>query len=64
MTGPYDSVIGFRADRVISRFLLQTPVAFDVAKHDVRLAAALIDIDEQTGKARGIERMLIRSEER
>ena len=64
MTGPYDSVIGFRADRVISRFLLQTPVAFDVAKHDVRLAAALIDIDELTGKARGIERMLVRSEER
>jgi metallophosphoesterase (TIGR00282 family) len=64
MTGPYDSVIGFRADKVISRFLLQTPVALEVAKRDLRLAAALIDIDEQTGKARGIERMLIPSEER
>ena len=64
MTGPYDSVIGFRADKVISRFLLQTPVALEVAKRDLRLAAALIDIDEQTGKARGIERMLIPTEER
>lgn len=64
MTGPYDSVIGFRADKVISRFLLQTPVALEVAKRDLRLAGALIDIDEQTGKARGIERMLIPTEER
>jgi 2',3'-cyclic-nucleotide 2'-phosphodiesterase len=64
MTGPYDSVIGFRAEKVLQRFLLQTPVSLEVAKRDVRLAAALVDIDESTGKARGIERMLIRSEER
>jgi metallophosphoesterase (TIGR00282 family) len=59
MTGPYESVIGMRVDRVLKRFLLQTHSSFEVAKRDVRLAAALVDIDEETGKARGIERMLI-----
>jgi metallophosphoesterase (TIGR00282 family) len=59
MTGPYESVIGMRVDKVLKRFLLQTPASFEVAKHDVRLAAVVIDIDEQTGKARGIERLLV-----
>src|SRR6185295_4235023 len=59
MTGPYESVIGMRVDKVLKRFLLPTPDPFEVAKRDVRLAAALVDIDETTGKARGIERMLI-----
>ncbi len=59
MTGPYESVIGMRVDKVLKRFLLQTPHSLEVAKRDVRLAAALVDIDEKTGKARHIERMLI-----
>jgi metallophosphoesterase (TIGR00282 family) len=59
MTGPYESVIGMRVDKVLKRFLLQTRSAFEVAKNDVRLAAAVVDIDETTGKARGIERLLV-----
>ena len=59
MTGPYESVIGMRADKVLKRFLLQTPASFEVAKRDVRLAGVVIDIDEATGKARGIERLLV-----
>ena len=59
MTGPYESVIGMRVDRVLKRFLLQTHSSLEVAKRDVRLAAALVDIDEKTGKARSIERMLV-----
>jgi len=59
MTGPYESIIGMRADKVLKRFLLQTPSSFEVAKRDVRLAAAVVDIDEATGKARGIERLLV-----
>ena len=43
----------------MKRFLLQTPASFEVAKRDVRLAAAVVDIDETTGKARGIERLLV-----
>ncbi len=59
MTGPYESVIGMRADKVLRRFLNQTPVGFEVAKRDVRLAALDVDIDETTGRARGLERLLL-----
>lgn len=59
MTGPYESIIGMRVDKILKRFLLQTPSAFEVAKRDVRLAGVVIDIDESTGKARGIERLLV-----
>lgn len=59
MTGPYESIIGMRVDKVMKRFLLQTPSSFEVAKRDVRLAGAVIDIDEETGKARSIERLLV-----
>jgi metallophosphoesterase (TIGR00282 family) len=59
MTGPYESIIGMRADKVLKRFLLHTPAPFEVAKRDVRLAGAVVDIDEATGHARGIERLLV-----
>jgi metallophosphoesterase (TIGR00282 family) len=59
MTGPYESIIGMRIDKVLKRFLLQTPASFEVAKRDVRLAGVIVDVDEETGKARGIERLLV-----
>jgi hypothetical protein len=59
MTGPYDGIIGFRADRVLQRFLLQTPVSLEVAKRDVRLAGAVVDVDEESGRARKVERLLV-----
>ncbi len=63
MTGPYEGVIGFRADKVLHRFLLQTPSTFEVAKRDVRVAAVEVDVDETTGRARAIERLLLPDEE-
>ncbi len=59
MTGPYEGIIGFRSDKVLARFLLQTPSTFEVAKRDVRLAAVVVDVDETTGRARGIQRLLV-----
>ena len=59
MTGPYEGVIGFKSDRVLQRFLLQTPSTFEVAKRDVRLAGTVVDVDETTGRARRIERLLV-----
>ncbi len=59
MTGPYESVIGMRTDKVIERFLLQSRSAFEVAKRDVRLAAVEIEIEEQSGRAQRIEHLLI-----
>jgi calcineurin-like phosphoesterase len=52
-------VIGVRHDKVLKRFLTQVPHPFEVAKNDVRLAAVVIDVDESTGRARGIERLLV-----
>jgi 2',3'-cyclic-nucleotide 2'-phosphodiesterase len=63
MTGPYEGVIGFRHDKVLHRFLLQTPAPFEVARRDVRLAGVLLDIDEESGRARTIERLLIEGSE-
>jgi metallophosphoesterase (TIGR00282 family) len=59
MTGPYDGVIGVQKELVIGRFLNGMPVRFEPATGDVRLCAVLIDCDESTGKARGIERMML-----
>jgi 2',3'-cyclic-nucleotide 2'-phosphodiesterase len=63
MTGPYEGVIGFRHDKVLHRFLMQTPAPFEVARRDVRLAGVLLDIDEESGRARTIERLLIEGSE-
>ncbi len=59
MTGPYEGIIGFRHELSLERFRLQTPNRLEVAKRDVRLAGVVIEIDEATGGARGIERLLV-----
>jgi hypothetical protein len=59
MTGPYDSVIGVEKETIILRFLTGMPARFETAKGDPRLAAAVVDVDPETGLARGIDRMLL-----
>ncbi|REJ81841.1 MAG: TIGR00282 family metallophosphoesterase [Acidobacteria bacterium] len=59
MTGPYESIIGFRHDKVLRRFALQRNAPFEVAKRDVRVAACIVDADAETGRARSIEALLI-----
>jgi 2',3'-cyclic-nucleotide 2'-phosphodiesterase len=59
MTGPYDSVIGMEVEGVIQRFLTAMPGRFESGKNDPRLAAVVVDVDPDSGKARGIDRMLI-----
>jgi 2',3'-cyclic-nucleotide 2'-phosphodiesterase len=59
MTGPYDGVIGVKKELVVGKFLNGMPVRFEAATGDVRLCAVIIDCDEETGKAQGIERLMI-----
>ena len=59
MTGPYDSIIGVRADRALKRFLTNRPSGFEVARRDVRLAAVLLDVDDASGRATKIEPLLV-----
>lgn len=57
MTGAYDSIIGFRPDEALHRFLMNTPRKLEVAKRDVRLSGAMIEVDESTGRASRIVRI-------
>jgi metallophosphoesterase (TIGR00282 family) len=59
MTGPYDSVIGVQKDIILRRFLTSVPVRMESAKRGVELHAAIIDVDEQSGRARSIRRCSI-----
>jgi metallophosphoesterase (TIGR00282 family) len=63
MTGPYDSVIGVEKAAIIERFLTGMPTRFETAKGDPRFAAVVVDVDETTGLARGIERLLWKPED-
>ena len=63
MTGPYESVIGVEKDAVIHRFVSGMPSRFETAKGDPRFAAVVVDVDEQTGRARSIDRMLLREDD-
>ena len=58
MTGPYESIIGMDRQTVIQKFLDQLPTRFEVAKGDVRLSAALLEVDPQTGRALSIQRIM------
>src|SRR5450432_322746 len=60
MTGAYEGIIGFSKDRIIEKFLSQTPRTFETAKKDIRLSGCVIDVDETTGKATSIERVQVR----
>jgi metallophosphoesterase (TIGR00282 family) len=56
MCGPIDSVIGSTVSNVLRRFTTSMPAKFYVAKGPVLLCGAVVDIDEETGKAFSIER--------
>jgi metallophosphoesterase (TIGR00282 family) len=57
MCGPLDSVIGIKKELSIERFLTQRPNQYEVAKNLVYLQGVVIDIDDQTGRARAITRL-------
>jgi metallophosphoesterase (TIGR00282 family) len=59
MTGSFDSVIGIKKELAVEKFLTQLPVRFEVAKKDIRLNAVVVEIEENSGKAVGIERLSV-----
>jgi len=62
MTGPYDSILGRRIDRVLSTAVTFVPTPFDVATGDLRLGGAVVDIDLATGQATSIRRLMVNEE--
>lgn len=63
MTGPYESIIGRRIDRVMETTLTSNPTQFEVASKDARLGGAIIDVDTETGLATKIERLCVTESE-
>jgi hypothetical protein len=63
MTGPFESILGRRIDRVLETRLTANPTQFDVATEDVRLCGSILDIDPATGRATRIERVCVREGE-
>jgi metallophosphoesterase (TIGR00282 family) len=59
MTGPYDSILGRRIDRVLNTTVTFVPSSFDVAEGDPRLAGAVVDLDAATGRATAIRRVML-----
>ena len=62
MTGASDSIIGMESSDVIYRFLTQMPSRFRVAKGAPILSAVVLDLDEESGKAKAITRLQLREE--
>lgn len=59
MTGAYDSIIGMDIDSSMKRFITGMKTPFQVAKKNARLSAVIISVDEETGRAHAIERLLV-----
>lgn len=60
MCGPYHSVIGTDIKNVLLKFRTGMPHPFEVANGPTIFCAAVLDLDDHTGKARSIEPVVIR----
>ena len=63
MTGPYDSILGRRYDRVLASTLTNVPHHYDVATGDPRLCGALVSVDPASGRALSIRRISVNQAE-
>lgn len=59
MTGPHDSILGRKYEKVLEATITFRPVPFDVATGDVQLSGVIIDVDPQSGQGQGIRRIKI-----
>ncbi len=57
MVGPRNSVIGVKKENIIERFKTLMPQKFVVASEDNWINGVLVDIDNESGRALGIERI-------
>jgi metallophosphoesterase (TIGR00282 family) len=57
MTGSYGGVIGMKKGDIINRFTSPIHRKPDHSKDEVRICGVVVDVDEETGRARSIERI-------
>lgn len=60
MTGPSNSVIGIDVNQIIQRFLTNMPARFETATGEGILSAVVVEINNDTGKATGIQRIQLK----
>src|SRR3954471_958493 len=59
MTGPHDSILGRRIDRVLETTITFQPTQFEVAVGDVRLCGTIVEADAATGLATAIRPLVV-----
>jgi metallophosphoesterase (TIGR00282 family) len=57
MTGPRDSIIGFKVDTVLPRFLRHLPTRLEVGDSPVSFNAVMVEAELATGRATAIEQV-------
>src|SRR5260370_42703659 len=57
MTGPYDSILGRRVDRVLAHALAFVPAAFDVGTSDPGRSGSIVEANPATAHAEPIGRI-------
>jgi calcineurin-like phosphoesterase len=59
MTGPYESILGRKIERVLETTVTFRPTPFQVATDDVRMAGTIFDVDPKTGKCSAVRRIMV-----
>jgi 2',3'-cyclic-nucleotide 2'-phosphodiesterase len=60
MTGPHESILGRRIDRVMETTRTFRPTHYDVATDDMRMYGTIVDVDPETGRASAIQRICVK----
>jgi metallophosphoesterase (TIGR00282 family) len=63
MTGPWNSILGVKVEKILERFQTCRPVRFDVADGPCVYSAVVIETDDTTDRTVSIERVQIREDE-
>ena len=59
MTGPHESILGRKIEKVLKATITFRPIPFDVATGNVQISGVVIDLDPKSGKGQGIRRIKI-----
>ncbi len=62
MSGPHSGVIGRETKHVLKTVLTFEPTSFLVAEGEVEVHATVVEIDDETGLAKSIERVVLKNE--
>ncbi|MEM9944316.1 MAG: TIGR00282 family metallophosphoesterase, partial [Planctomycetota bacterium] len=59
MSGPHESILGRKIEKVLQATLTFRPVPFDVATKNVQISGVVIEVEPKSGKAKTIRRIKI-----